>query len=75
MKIADINKCSIGEATINYENGYTFIGVVDENNNPTSGIVKTPEGDKYSFCDLSGSDMLQMINRIKDGMYKDNKIE
>lgn len=71
MKIAEINKCSDGEATIKYENGYTFIGEVDENNNPRSGIVRTPKRKDYIFDDLSRSDMLQIFNQIENGKCDD----
>ena len=74
MKIADVNKTPDGETTIIYSNDYTFIGDVDENGVPIGGIIKTPEGQKYTFANFGGNDIYDIIDRIKNGECEINLV-
>ena len=67
MKIADVKKDPNGETTIEYLNGYTFIGDVDEKGFPTCGTIIAPNGGKYIFADLEGKDIIDVFESIENG--------
>ena len=74
MKIAAVSKSSGGDTIIRYENGYIFTGIVDEKDNPISGIIKSPMGEKYLLDNLKDVDMLQLLGKVQEGKFDNNKI-
>ena len=64
-----------GTVIIEYENGYTFEGTIDNRNNPVSGIIKTPEGAKYSFYGSGNEPMSRVFLLIENGEMEENRVQ
>lgn len=67
MKLAEISKFHDGTIVIKYTNGYRFEGYCDDNNNPNSGVLTTPDGVKYNIPDFNGEDIYNVFAMIKRG--------
>lgn len=64
-----------GTVVIKYDNGYTFEGMTDSRNNPVSGIIKTPEGVKYSFHGSGNEPMSRVFLLIENGKMEENRVQ
>ncbi|MBR0488871.1 MAG: hypothetical protein IJJ68_01525 [Prevotella sp.] len=73
MKRSTISRFPDGTITQKYVNGYVFEGYADVKDEPLSGTLTTPNGEKYDIPDFKGEYIIDVINMIENGELKKYK--
>ncbi len=74
MKIFEVtSRMPDGTEILEFTNGYTFEGTTDARDYPVSGILKTPEGEKYDIPQFE-EDPYKVFALIEKGELERYKI-
>ena len=63
-----------GTTILKFNNGYSFEGMLDANNYPTSGIIATPKDEKYEIPEFK-EDIYTVFKLIEEGQLNNYKIK
>lgn len=74
MKLFEVTtRMPDGTEILEFSNGYTFEGITDTQHYPVSGILKTPEGEKYNIPKFE-EDPYVIFALIENGELRKQKI-